>query len=102
MICTYTIIDGGRSAKRRESVGAWSNQRFGYPSLYSFRPVLQRVGPSMLCIVFGGEILNRFAIGDLERSPPHLFSYLLYSKEKQEWKQEGTLPGLNTRESKLY
>jgi hypothetical protein len=56
----------------------------------------------MLCIVFGGEISNRFAIGDLERSPPHLFLYLLYSKEKQEWKQEGTLPGLNTEESKLY
>ena len=37
-----------------------------------------------------------------ERSPPHLFLYLLYSKEKQEWKQEGTLPGLNTGESKLY
>ena len=78
---------------------AWSNQGFGHPSLVSFHPVLQRVGPSMLCIVFGGEISNRFAIGDLERSPPHLFLYLLYSKEKQEWKQEGTLPGLNTGES---
>ena len=88
--------------KRRESAVVWSNQGFGHHSLDSFRPVLQRVGPSMLCIVFGGEISNRFAIGDLERSPPHLFLYLLYSKEKQEWKQEGTLPGLNTGESKLY
>ena len=41
------------------------------PSLMdSFRPVLQRVGLSMLCTIFGGEISNRFAIGDLERSPP--------------------------------
>jgi len=53
----------------------------------------------MLCTIFGGEISNRFAIGDLERSPPYLFLYLLYSKEKQEWKQEGTLLGLNTGES---
>ena len=88
--------------KRRESTVAWLNQGFGHPSLDSFHPVLQCVGLSMLCIVFGGETSNRFAIGDLERSPPHLFSYLLYSKEKQEWKQEGTLPGLNTGESKLY
>ena len=79
--------------------GASSNQGFGYPSLDSFRLVLQRVGSSMLCTIFGGEISNRFAIGDLERSPPYLFLYLLYSKEKQEWKQEGTLPGLNTGES---
>ena len=79
--------------------GAWSNQGFGYPSLDSFHPVLQCVGSSMLCTIFGGEISNRFAIGDLERSPPYLFLYLLYSKEKQEWKQEGTLPGLNTGES---
>ena len=88
--------------KRRESVVAWSNQGFGHSSLDSFRPVLQRVGSSMLCTIFAGEISNRFAIGDLERSPPHLFLYLLYSKEKQEWKQEGTLSGLNTGKSKLY
>ena len=88
--------------KRRESAVVWSNQGFGHHSLDSFCPVLQRVGSSMLCTMFGGEISNRFVIGDLERSPPHLFLYMLYSKEKQEWKQEGTLPGLNTGESKLY
>ena len=81
--------------KRRESTVAWLNQGFGHPSLDSFRPVLQRVGSSMLCTIFGGEISNRFAIGDLERSPPHLFLYLRCSKEKQ----EGTLSGLNNRES---
>ena len=78
---------------------AWSNQGFGHSSLDSFRPVLQRVGSSMLCSIFGGEISNKFAIGDLDRFPPHLFLYLRCSKEKQEWKQEGTLPGLNTGES---
>ena len=56
----------------------------------------------MLCSMYGGEISNESEIGDFEISPPHLFLYLLYSKEKQEWKQEGTLPGLNTGESKLY
>ena len=66
--------------KRRESAVVWSNQGFGHHSLDSFYPVLQRVGPSMLCIVFGGEISNMFAIGDLERSPPHLFLYLALFK----------------------
>ena len=68
--------------KRRESVVAWSNQGFGHPSLGSFRPVLQRVGSSMLCTVFRGEISDMFAIGDLERSPPHLFLYLTLFKYK--------------------
>ena len=57
--------------KRRESVVAWSNQGFGHSSLDSFRPVLQRVGSSMLCTIIGGEISNMFAIGDLGRFPPH-------------------------------
>ena len=47
----------------------------------------------MLCNMYGGEILNEFAFGDSERSPPHLFLYLPYSKEKK-WKQQGTLPVL--------
>ena len=68
--------------KRRESVVAWSNQGFGHSSLDSFRPALQRVGSSMLCIVIGGEISNRFVIGDLGRSPPHLFLYLALFKRK--------------------
>ena len=50
----------------------------------------------------GREISNEFALGYFERSPPHLFVYLLYSKEKQWWKQTRTLPVLNTGESKLY
>ena len=66
----------------RESAVAWSNQGFGHSSLDSFRPILQRVGSSMLCTIFGEEISNRFAIGDLERSPPHLFLYLALFKRK--------------------
>ena len=58
--------------KQRESVVAWSNQGFGHSSLDFFRPVLQRVISSMLCTVIGGEISNRFVIGDLGRSPPTL------------------------------
>ena len=100
MSCT-TIVEGGRSAKQRESVVAWSNQGFGHSSLDFFRPVLQRVGSLMLCTVIGGEISNRFAIGDLERSPHTYSCTWLYSKEKQKWGQ-GTLPVLNTGESKLY
>ena len=68
--------------KRRESVVAWSNQGFGHSSLDSFRPALQRVGSSMLCTVFGGEISDRFAIGGFERSPPHLFLYLALFKRR--------------------
>jgi hypothetical protein len=51
--------------------------------------------------MYGGEILNEFAFGDSERSPPHLFLYLPYSKEK---KLETTRDsaGFNTGESKLY
>ena len=64
--------------------GAWSNQGFGYPSLDSFHPVLQRVGSSMLCTIFGGEISNKFAIGDF-RDLPHTYSCTwLYSNTKVE------------------
>jgi hypothetical protein len=45
----------------------------------------------------GGEISNEFAIGVFERSPPHLFLYLLLFKRKQRWKQTRTLPVLNHR-----
>jgi hypothetical protein len=30
----------------------------------------------------GGEISNEFAIGVFERSPPHLFMYLLFIQKK--------------------
>ena len=81
---------------------AWSNQGLGHSSLDSFRPALQCVGSSMLCIVIGGEISNRFVIGDLGRSPPTLNLVPGFiQKKKQKWRQ-GTLPVLNTGESKLY
>ena len=43
----------------------------------------------------GGEILNEFANGVYERSPPHLFLYLLLFKRKTI--QTRTLPILNYR-----
>ena len=53
--------------------------------------------------MFGREISNKFAIGDFERSPPYLFLYPpSFKRKKQKWKEEGTLPVLNTGESKLY
>ena len=46
--------------------------------------------------MFGGEISNEFAIGDV-RDLPHTYSCTyLYSKEKQKWKQEGLCQGLIT------
>ena len=81
----------------------WLNQKFGHPSLDSICPDLRRVGPSMMCNMLGGEITKEFAIGDFERSPPYLFLYPpSFKRKKQKWKEEGTLPVLNTGESKLY
>ena len=48
----------------------------------------------------GGEILNEFANGVFERSPPHLFLYLLSFKRKTT--QTRTLPVLNYRGVKFY
>ena len=50
----------------------------------------------------GGEITKEFAIGDFERSPPHLFLYLFLFKRKTKVEIKRTLPILNTGESKLY
>ena len=50
----------------------------------------------------GGEITKEFAIGDFERSPPHLFLYLFLFKRKTKVETTRTLPVLNTGESKLY
>ena len=50
----------------------------------------------------GGEIMKEFAIGDFERSPPHLFLYLFLFKRKTKVETKRTLPILNTGESKLY
>jgi len=52
--------------------------------------------------MFGGEILNDFAIGDVRDLPPHLFLYLSLFKRKTKVETRGTLLGLNTGESKLY
>ena len=77
--------------------GAWSNQGFGHPSLGSFRPILQRVGSSMLCTVFREEISDMFAIGDLERSPPTiilvpaLFKYKSGDKGLCQFRMPGSL-----------
>ena len=48
----------------------------------------------------GGEILNEFANGVFERSPPHLFLYLLLFKRKRI--QTCTLPVLNYRGVKKF
>ena len=90
-------LKGGRSAKRRESVVAWSNQGFGHPSLGSFRPVLQCVGSSMLCTVIGGEMSDRFAIGGFKRSPPHLFLYLALFERKTKVKTRRDSAGVEHR-----
>ena len=45
--------------------------------------------------------MKEFAIGDFERSPPHLFLYLFLFKRKTKVEKK-TLPVLNTGESKLY
>jgi len=44
----------------------------------------------VLCVMLG------------ERSPPHLFLYMLLFKRKTKWKQAGTLPVLNHLESTFY
>jgi len=50
----------------------------------------------------GGEISSEFAPCAFERSPPHLFLYLLlFNKRKKRWKQARTLPVANTGESKI-
>ena len=59
----------------------------------------------MMCNMFGGEILNKFEIGDFERSPPHLFLYLSLFKENKSGKKKGlyrfwTPASLNFIESK--
>ena len=77
------------------------NQRFGHPPLDSICPDLLRVGPSMMRNMLGGEITKEFAIGDFERSPPHLFLYLFLFKRKTKVEITSTLPVLNTGESKL-
>ena len=41
------------------------------------------------CATCWGEITKEFAIGDFERSPPHLFLYLFLFKRKKRWKQKG-------------
>ena len=65
-------------------------------------PGLQRAGLSMLCNMLGERSRTSLHLVIL-RDLPHTYSCTcLYSKEKQKWKQERTLPGLNTEESKLY
>ena len=65
-------------------------------------PVFQHVGPSMLCNMLGERSSSEFAVGAFERSPPHLFLYLLLFKRKTKVETKGTLPGLNTEESNSY
>ena len=50
----------------------------------------------------GRDISNEFALGDFERSPPHLFLYLFLFKRKTKVETTRTLPVLNTGESKHY
>ena len=77
-----TIAWRGRRRNWGELELVWSNQRFSHP-LDPICHVLQRARPTMLCNMLGKRSSNRFAIGVFERSPPHLFLYLLLLKEKQ-------------------
>ena len=54
------------------------------------------------CATCWGEIMKEFAIGDFERSPPHLFLYLFLFKRKTTVETTRTLLVSNTGESKLY
>ena len=88
MSCTYHHL----KRKKRKSKGVRGGlvEPKVRPSLpNSFCPVLLSVGPSMSCNMFGGEISNEFAIGDFERSPPHLFLYLSLFKENKSGNKKG-------------
>ena len=52
--------------------------------------------------VFLGASLLVLCVTLGERSPPHLFLYMLLFKRKTKWKQAGTLPVLNHQESTFY
>jgi len=102
-VFAQTIIWRGRRGNWGKSELVCLNQRFGHPSLVPICPVLQRVGPSMLCSMLGERSwvsLQLVSSKDL----PHTYSCTcFYSKqEKQRWKQTRTMPILNTEESKLY
>ena len=92
-------FEGGRRGNWGESELVWSNKRFGHPSLIPICPVLQFVGPSMLCNMLGERSSSELVVGDFGRSPPHLFLYLLLFKRKTKLETRGTVPGLNTGES---
>ena len=99
---SQTIVCRGRRGNCGKSEVVWSNQRFGHPSLSFIYPGFQCARSSMLCNMYGGEILNKFAFGDSERSPPHLFLYMPLFKRKTKVKTRRDSTGFNTRESKLY
>ena len=54
----HTIACRGRRGSWGNSEVVMLNQSFGHPSLSSICPDLQHAGSSMLCIMYGGEILN--------------------------------------------
>ena len=102
-VFAQTIVWRGRRGDWGKSELVWSNQRFGHPSLDPICPVLQHVGPSMLCNMLGERFSSELAVGAFGRSPPHLFLYLLLFKTRKikvETKK-GLCWFLNTGESKI-
>ena len=101
-VFAQTIVWRGRRGNWGKSELVWLNQRFGHPSLVPICPVLQRVGPSMLCSMLGERSwvsLQLVSSKDL----PHTYSCTcFYSKEKQKVETRGTLPWLNTGELNFY
>ena len=78
----HTIVE-------EEEEGAEGSQRwFGRTKGSAIPPFGFLLSCSLACWIvnvvhmFGGEISNKFAIGDFERSPPHLFLYLPLFKRK--------------------
>jgi hypothetical protein len=74
-----------------------------WPSLLGFL-----LSSSLACWIidvvhmFRGEISNKFAIGDFERSPPHLFLYLPLFKRKTKVETRRNSANFEHWESKLY
>ena len=78
-----------RRGNRGKSEVIWSNQRFNHPSMDSFCPDLQRIGPSMMCNMLGERSRKSLQLVIL-RDLPHTYSCTcFYSKGKQRWKQQG-------------
>ena len=89
-----------------EEEGVVVNQRwFGWTKRF-YRPSLEACVVSfcmsahpMLCNTLWGDLV--WVVVEVERSPPHLFLYLFYSKQKETKKQRRALLATNAREPKF-